>query len=303
MKSQKPFIELIKEELEKKNIGSVSELNHEVNKIVNRMNNTPDPLFLGLSPTQMRGILYSPFEPQNEIFTFICRDSSALAAVPLLTQAFYLMDKLNVDAGIKATQKGNLPRTLVRDFYYKFYSEDKYAYLPHGEDDLFELLRLRIILEFSGLIRKRSNKFGLTKKGKKIFETQDRVNLFNEIFLTMMKKWNWANSDRYSELDEIQTSATFNFLIIHHKCQDWTLDKSLGQTYLNAFPNLVTKIRTMLSPEEELVNCFAHRFLNSICLPLGFLEQKEEGESYLDKKVYYRRTRFFKESFTFSTSH
>jgi hypothetical protein len=303
LKSQKSLIELIQEEIEKKDLGSLNELNDEVSKIVTRMNHTPDPLFLGLSPSQMSQILYFSFSPKNDVFTFVCKDSDELKRNSMVGHAFYLMEKLNLDGGVKATQTGNLPRSLVREIYYKFFSEDKFARLPLSEEDLFEIQRLRIVLEFAGVMKKRNNKFELTKKGKKILETQDRVNLFTEIFLTMMKKWNWANGDRYSELDQIQTSAIFNFLILQRQCQDWTLDKFLGQVYLEAFPNLVRKTQSMLSPEDEIVNCFANRFLKNICLPLGFLEQKEEGESYLDHKVFYRVTRFFEESFTFSSSH
>jgi hypothetical protein len=184
--------------------------------------------------------------------------------------------------------------------YHEFFSNDRYARLPSTEDDILSIVRVRHVLDLAGLIKKKSNKFSLTKKGEGLLQENKLLELYNEIFLVFMNEWNWAHGDRYSELGLVQRSAVFNIFLIHKECQDWIHNEELGKSYLEAFPALVNEASGYFGPEEEIINCFSTRFLSRVCLPLGLLELKEEeGEKVYDRKEYFRVTRFFVESFKF----
>lgn len=303
LKTSGQLLELVKKEFADKKIGSIEEANLHLSGIMKNYNTLPKSPFLGLSPDQMHKVLNGPFSLNNELFSIEHLNASELQKVPLFRHAVFLMDKLKSDGEIKATQTGNLPRALVREMYYEFFTNERYASLPNSENDLLALTTIKHVLSIAGLIKVRANKFSLTRKGVDLFQHSKYPELFQEVFLAFLSKWNWAYGDRYSELHFIQRSVIFNFYLLHKKCQNWILDKDLGQYYLNAFPALVNEAKGYLGPGEEVMSSFIFRFLYKVCLPLGLLEMKEEeGERPYDRKEYYRVTPLFKECFKFRST-
>ena len=175
-----------------------------------------------------------------------------------------------------------------------------YARKPNREDDLPQATRLKYILDISGLIKKRSNKLSLTKKGNEYLNEKNYKQLFELIFTTCVNKWNWAYSDGYPELYLIQNSCVFNLLILKRRCLDWTWSKDIAKVFLDAFPAITIEVpeESYSTPAEKVMSCFALRFLERFCLPLGLLEYREEkvrdGE-YFKFLQYYRTTPFFNE--------
>jgi len=272
----------IKAHIQNKEFSSLKELNQELNQLVHHHNTKPIDDFLNLSPNQMRYALYNPFSLKNEIFTFEYGNhfEKNIQKIPLLDQALYFLNKLYEIGAMKATKKGNLPVFFVKELYQKFFLNEKYILIPHKEEDLIEVIRLKYILNIAGLIKKRYNKFSLTKKGEKLIKDKKIKELFNQLVLTLFNKLNWATFDLYSELPFLQASAMFNLHLVNKKAEDWISGEELGKIFLRAFPNLIFDIdkSAIFDPETEIVQCFNVRFLDRVCLLLGFLERKVENK-------------------------
>jgi hypothetical protein len=302
--SSNDFMEKVKKHFAENKFNSLEEMNEELGTISKNFNSQGQDDFLGLSPTQMHKVLNSPLSLDNEIFKIELESEKELDQVPIFNQALYFLRKIQEAGDLKATQKGNLPKLFVVDLYEKFFFKDKYTIRPNREDDLPQMTRLKLLLEISGLIKKRNNKFSLTKKGAIIFEENKKIELFELIFINFANTFNWAFLDGHSELNLIQRSATFNFLLLNKKCRDWTLDRDLGQFYLRAFPAITSEVAdsSYSTPEKQVISCFSLRFLNRFCLPLGIVDYKEEkvknGE-YFDFFEYYKPTSFFQKNFKF----
>lgn len=303
-KDNSQIMEEVKEFSSKQNAGSLDELNAKLGEFFAQKNNAGIDSFLGLSPTQMHLVLHNPFSLSNHLFNFDCAEEWQLKEIPIIKQALFILHKLNVEGEVKGTQLGNLPKNLVIEFYHLFLSSERYARVPNREDDVLQLTRLKHLLDLAGLIKKRNKKFSLTKKGNEILAQDNYKALFEEIILTWTKNFNWGFGDGYSNLDLIQRSATFNFYMLHKLCGDWGEDDELGLCYHNAFPNLALEARDTFygGAEREVIQCFSLRFLERYCLPLGFLEKKEEGDNYTNRKTFYKTTPFFKNNFKFHQS-
>lgn len=302
--SQNEFMEIVKQHFKENQYNSLEEMNAELGQLSRKFNSLGQDDFLGLSSTQMHNLLYSPLTLDNEIFKIDLESEDELDQVPILNQAVYFLRKLQEVGELKATQKGNLPKLFVIEMYEQFYSKEKYARKPSKEDDLPQVTRLKHLLELSGLIKKRNNKFSLTIKALSILEKNKRFELFELIFLNFANNWNWAYMDRFSELFIIQQSVAFNFLLLHKKCNGWILGKDLGQLFLKAFPSAIREIpySSYSTPERQVINCFSVRFLNRFCLPLGIVNFKEErihNGDYFEHLEYYNPTNFFKKNFKF----
>ncbi len=292
-----------KAHIEDKNPSSFKELKQELSQFFHSYNERPIDDFLSLSPTQMRSILDNLFSLKNDFFIFEYGShfEKQIKEVPFLEQAFYFLNRLYESGAMKATQKGNLPKFFVMEFYQKFFSKEELFFTPHKEDDLPEVKRLRYILNMTGLIKKRQNKFYLTKKGTSLIKDKKIKELFNELVLTFFNKWNWGVFDGYSELSLIQASAVFNVHLLNKRAKNWISGEELGGVFLKAFPDLIFNVdkKSYFDPKMEVINCFTIRFLERVCLPLGFLDKKKKGRG-INRKNYYKLSLFFKQHFKFS---
>ena len=153
----------------------------------------------------------------------------------------------------------------------------------------------------AGLIKKRKNKFYLTQKGKSLIKDKKIKELFDKLVLTLFNKWNWGAFDGYSELPLIQTSVVFNIHLLNKRAKNWISGEELGEVFLKAFPDLIIDVDKggYFEPKTEIINCFNVRFLERVCLPLGFLDKKRKGEG-IKRKNYYKLSPFFKQHFKFS---
>jgi len=87
LKTPKQLLELVKAEFAKKEVGSIDEMNEQLSVIMNNFNSVANAPFLGLSPSQMHNILYTPFHFHNDVFNFECQDMNKLKEVPLFKHA------------------------------------------------------------------------------------------------------------------------------------------------------------------------------------------------------------------------
>jgi hypothetical protein len=300
-KSNTDLIEEIKEFASKQNVQSLDELNEKVATFIKSKNEMPVAHFLGITPHQMQQILYRTFELSNILFRFSCNDVDHIKQIAVIKQAKFLLEKLQQVGELKGTQLGNLPKSLVVEFYQLFTFNERFAMKPNREDDVFELSRLKHLLSMSGIIKVKNNKFYLTKKGELILSQENDLELLREIIFTWANTFHWGFGDGYPDLILIQKSSVFNFYLLHKFANSWIEDKKLGRHFLEAFPDLVHEVRNSYAkPEDEIISCFCVRFLERFCLPLGLVEKKEEGKIFVDLKTYYKVTPFFLESFNFS---
>ena len=164
--------------IKNKEPSSLKELTQELDQFFHSHNEKPIDDFLGLSPTQMNYILHNPFSLTNKIFVFEYGNGfeQNIKAVPFFKQALYFLNKLYESGEMKATQKGNLPRAFVMELYQRFFSKEECLITPNKEDDLPVITRLKYILNMTGLIKKRKNKFYLTQKGRNLIKEKKSEN-------------------------------------------------------------------------------------------------------------------------------
>ena len=288
--------------IENKKLSSFEEIKKELDQFFYTYNEKPVDDFLGLSPIQMRCI-YSPFSLTNDIFVFKYGNhfEKKIKEIPFLEQAFYFLNRLYELEELKATQKGNLPKFFVMEFYQKFFLEENSILKPNKEDDLLDIKRLKHILNMIGLIRKRKNKFYLTKKGKNLIKDKKIKELFNELVMALFNKWNWGAFDAYSELPLIQSSAVFGIHLLNKKAKNWVSEEELGNLFFKAFPDLVFEVnkKSYFDPQTEIINCFNARFIEDVCLPMGFIDKKIKNKGTIDRMTYYKLSSFFKQHFKF----
>ena len=127
----------------------------------------PLPEFMGLSPEQMHRVLYRPFEDTSDIVTLnenISREE--IAEVRIVRETVYFLKRLSELEPLKATVKGNLPRAFAQEMHSVFPEAPGFDYPIMSEQDDWKLSALRYVLDVGGWIKKRNQKFSLTRRGE-----------------------------------------------------------------------------------------------------------------------------------------
>jgi len=157
--------EQVAEAIKASNVSTVEEANFIAQRISENHNARPKQEFLGLSPAQMTGILYKPFE-SPELVRF---NENWLPKHALALQIFNKLTDGIGEEGVKATGKGNLPLQLCRDIL--AHTPEDLLLRPsriRTETEFSELNVLRIIGEMAGLIKQNKTKFILTSLCRKL---------------------------------------------------------------------------------------------------------------------------------------
>ncbi len=246
--------ELIMDELE--------ELNKRLRKIQNEQNNQGLSKFEGYSPMEMQYILYDTFGKNSSIQLMELSDAD-FKKIPLLNQAKYLMQLVDKSGELKLTAKGFLRTKVVADIYNQEFIKEELIesgiYKLYKETDAKSINLTRILLEISGLCKKRHNKLSLTKKGTEAFN--DDYKLLKSLIITFSTKFNWAYFDRYGENPIGQLGFGFSLILLNKYGSTKQLDSFYGKKYLKAFPILLNEIDHIGygTKEKHFFSCYSVR--------------------------------------------
>jgi hypothetical protein len=259
--------------------------------------------FLGLSPAQMNRILYGRFSENQDILTVepeagLCTPEG----VPLLGEAALFLRKLKERQPLKSTQKGNLPRAWVQELYFELAARgDEEAQLvaafhkPTGEDDARTVAKLRHLLTFAGIVKKRSSAFSLTHTGEAILAAENWPSLYSSILVALAEKLAWGWSDGIDDLPLIQAATIFNLYAVKLAAADFVTGDTLATIFLDAFPGIQEDVRgTWAQPHEIVTTAFVRRFLDNFCESMGLVETRGESGWGRHPHREYRQSELFK---------
>jgi hypothetical protein len=241
-----------------------NEIQQLLNQITEKKNSTPLTNFEGYSPTEMQLILYST-NSQNSPFRLMDMPEEAYQNIPIFNQIKFLGDYLIKNGEIKLTKTGALPTKLVSNLYLQGYLQDRM--LEKGipkqmkETDSLVTHLPKVILELSGLVKKRFGKLSLTKAAPKIMANPKE--LLKTIWETYTIKFNWSYNDGYGNNNIGQLGCAYTLILLSKYGDEEKTDSFYAKKYFEAFPML----RNIPDPgystiEKYTNNCFSYRTID-----------------------------------------
>lgn len=150
---------------------SVEEAQAFADAWLKKANAEPKSEFLGLSPEQLHRMLYRPFDETSDIVTLNKNLSDEkILEIPIVKETVFFLRRLGEREPLKATVKGNLPRAFACEIHDQFPGDPQFHYPIRSEEDDMKLSSLRHILDMAGWVKKRDQKFYLTKRGQVLNE-------------------------------------------------------------------------------------------------------------------------------------
>ncbi len=271
---------------------NLEELNKFLQQEMKERNSTPQNDFLGISPEQMFGLIYSPLEGDSILKIKKDIADETLSKIPFLLLTEHFLRILEREKTIKLTaSQGNLPLKIVAELYApKYILEEAMEldlYKQAKEEYLHSIQAIHINITLTGLAKKANGKLSLTKKGEGFLKSpQKRQELFELIFKTFCTKYNWGYTDGFSFESIGQAGFAFSLLMMQNFGNESLTTNFYAEKYINAFPMEVNHSRKnytqsgwysdrQQSPEElrrSAMSCYSHRTFTHMMDWFGFVE-------------------------------
>ncbi len=275
MPNNEELIRTIRATLDRERPASTEEAQKIIERLQTAHNRRKIESFDGLSPEQMAGFLYMPFEcPQ---FVTFALQLPAYAQAPILELYGRIANAIG-EKGLKTTVKGNLPRALVREAAFACFPEDpdieRHVF---SEEDFPFLHGVRLMTGLAGLIRKQHGKFLLTAKARKLHASGGVASSFAELFRTFAKQFHWGYWDGLPELPIVQDAFMFSLLLFARYGAEPRPESFYSDAFLRAFPLAIREAveSPWRTPEETVRMTYEIRTFRFMEL-LGFAERLDE---------------------------
>lgn len=258
---------------------------------------------MGLSPDQMWGMLYNPFD-SPDLITFPSFPSGVEDAP--IVKLFQLLADAIGDQGLKPTATGNLPRKFLREAGQAYMGEEGYQeYIRFGdirsELDFFDMQVTRYVAEFAGLVRRYKGKFILSRECRKIMGGQGLSGIYPLLFRTLADKLNWGYHDCSPDINLIQQSFLFSLYLLDVFGDDWRSNEFYEDAFLRAFPMVMMEVPSLSysTPDETLRRCYCRRFLKGFAQFLGLVEIEPKSKDILEREFNIRKLPLLSEAVVF----
>lgn len=259
----------------------------------------------GYSRNDMKRIVHEIFK-ENSIIRFQKKiDSDILNRINFLLQCEYFLNYVKESEEIKLTNHGYLPPKFVKELYNKNYLDDELIgsglVKLRKEKDSMIINLTKIIVELSGLTKKRNNRISLTIKGNKLLN--DRVELFKTLFETFILKFNWAYYDGYGYHSSIQTGVGFSLILLKKYGNLEKKDYFYVEKFRKTFPKLIEEFDQIylpiLSSEEQLRRCYSLRTFDRFLKYFNLIKLRRETAKNIKviENIYISTTEIFDKIF------
>ena len=239
------------------------------------INARPIDDFLGLSPNQIHLLLYYPFEDFEHILTFDSSfDEALLKDVPVVDKTTLLIKLIGGAGEVKATKNGNLPLKIVNALYDNPFPDTRHT--APSEDYALDVLALRLTVMRLGWIKKRNQRYSLTRKGQQIFDEGFTPHHYIILLQYWLRRYNWSFTDGYRGCQIVQAAALFSLWVLHRKAREHLAIKSFIDAFIRGFPMAVEEAIPIefanITATDELSSVIDLRFIERFAQYFGLIE-------------------------------
>ena len=256
----------------------LEDIQKKLDKIMADKNSRGLPQFEGYSPHQMHFILYDPWNGESPLRLQRLAEAD-YNSIPILNLVRHLGGIIAEEQELKLTAKGFLPVKVVADLYAQGFIKERYIESGllklYKEENSKSISLTRILIEISGIAKKRNNKLSITKTGKDALS--DNFKLLQLLLETFSTKFNWAYFDGYGDHKVGQVGWAFSLILLGKYGADVRMDEFYAAKYFTAFPTLKNSFtaRPYSSVDEQSVGCYSLRTFEVFLDYFGLIQSRE----------------------------
>ena len=279
--------------------GDINALKSVLNKTQGDYNSTPQPELGGFSPDMLSALARNDWEtPDCPLKLSNDLSCEQVANAVFFQQIRTCLIAVRDSGGIKATAKGNLPRSFVNTMVDVFLNEEEKADTLSvnkvlNEEDLFPLHEARLVSQVAGLIGLTKGRFKLRKKTLLLLEPDASGQLYKKLFFAFFRKYHVGyRFNRGIDLDWLQFETGYMLMPLQQHANKWIDPSSHTDKWLH--PMVLERLQDELSDISYMTEADAiERYFIKPFEKWGLLEVQRVKEGYFDKINRIRKTPLF----------
>jgi len=256
--------------------------------------NQPVDDFEGITPAQMHGLLYTPFDRKlsplrlNEGI-----DNRIIWELKFYRHFMQFLQKIDELQPLKLTQKGNLPQKLLQELCDLdiFESEKERDLIKQfsirRETDNFYIHIIHILSDMMRLTIKKRGKILLTRDGRRFLDKELARDFYLRLFINYTSRYNWEYGDLYPGSWIIQAGFGFSIYLVQKYGNEPRGVNFYAEKFLKAFSKAMNDFpcTKYLSGLEDFQSCYGLRTFKRFMKKFGFIEILNEDEWDKDQKI------------------
>ena len=252
-----------------------------IDGLMSEQNNQSIPDFEGYTPVEMNHINYDAFGEDCPIELNELNDSDYLS-IPILMQLKHLAEIIRKEGGLKLTERGFLPTKVVAEIYQqgtlKEESIEKGYRKLYKETDSMTIRLTRVLIELTGVAKKRKWILSITKNGEKLLS--DNYSLLKRILTEFGYRFNWSHFDGYGQNPIGQIGFGFSLILLNKYGHEKQPDSFYAEKYFTAFPELQNVLDPVIfeTMESYSAKCYSLRTFDRFLKYLGLVTIENENE-------------------------
>lgn len=201
----------------------------------------------------------------------------------LPTNVRLLLTTLEAEGGTKATATGNLNRAFVAKMFEQLEMDNerrdlirKYSKVMN-ETEVGDLHLARIVAECGRLLARRSKRFNVTARGRKLMADDQAGAFYKALFIAYFRKFDLTYDFPLRPVPEIQATMAAILWRLDAVAQDWTPLGGLPEVVL--LPRVYQRLReAMTHPEFDREEWIFGGHVLTPLLNLGLIEHRASSE-------------------------
>ena len=254
------------------------DLQYELDRFMQEQNSHGLKEFEWYSPFEMQVILYHPFSSMSPVRLNYMEERD-YRRVPLLNQARYILEHIRQAGSVKLTDKGFLPTNLVKEIYSQGIMKDDIIerYKKNKvlrEFDSYSIHMTRLLLEVTGLTKKRKGKLSLTKKGERLH--QDDPGLLFHLLHAFTFSFNPGYFDGYGQSNIGRLGWAFTIILLAKYGRLERPGIFYAEKHFNAFPAMLREANQPYIRDQQTTAycCYSLRTFEYFLQHLGIIQMK-----------------------------
>jgi hypothetical protein len=215
---------------------SVEEANRVMAARIREYNARPQADLGGMSPDQMRQLLYGDWISSGALRLAKSLTLEDLGGAPILADARTILCYVRDKSPVKETAARNLPRAVVAELLprLRMRAQSRHAIwlgepVPLNEGDDFWLPVLRHVLMFAGLLIRRKG-LRISMQGRELLEDSRAGDLYTLLFRTLFRVFDLRALGADDRHPELQSTIAYSFYKLRTAARNWASAEVLART-------------------------------------------------------------------------
>ena len=262
--------------------------------------NKPLGEFDGLSRSEMRYLIHSPFSNNSPLKIIKEISDSTLNLIPLLKPIEYLLNRLVQSKNIGLTKKGFLPTAIVKEIYDVFSLKDRIIEMNlvrlYSELSSEAVHLTRELSEICGFIEIENNKLLVNPVWRNHYINKNRSKIFRRLFIGFTIHYDWSKIGFCTNPNSGQIGFAFILYLLSRYGKNFKLLSFYINKYVKAFPFSTEELRPVtmgMCMADSFPSSFQMRTIEGFLLNFNLIDYQFVEKRQSDRQLMIKKSRIF----------